>query len=440
MPGRWSPSGEARWPWWRLECPPSSAASRGWSRRSSLARRRCSRTWIGWAVRSDGRRCWSSRWSSAVGLVTRPAGHRHAGLRHRPGRGRRSRGAAGRGHHLPRDRRAPHGEAQRAGATAAGRRDPGQHVGDLLGQDRHADQERNDGPAGVRGPASRRRVGHRLHAGGQFLEAGRDVPPSPAVMDLLRAAALVSDAQLVGDGGHWRIEGDPTEAALLVAATKAGLDSSGDQPGRTPLERDPLHVGTAADDDPAPLPGRRDGGLLQRGRRPAARELRSHRLRRRRSAVDRRRGRTRPADRTGDGGRGPPGSRRRPKVARLGRGCRAPHDAPGPGRHHGSAAARGGGRRANLRLGRHPADHDHRRPPADRGHDRARDRHAGGTARDVRAGSRLDERRRLRTGGRADRCLRTGDPGTETARGRSLAAARGRGGDDRRRRQRRAGA
>ena len=59
---------------------------------------------------------------------------------------------------------------------------------------------------------------------GSFLEAGRDVPPSPAVMDLLRAAALVSDAQLVGDGGHWRIEGDPTEAALLVAARKAGLD------------------------------------------------------------------------------------------------------------------------------------------------------------------------------------------------------------------------
>jgi len=35
---------------------------------------------------------------------------------------------------------------------------------------------------------------------------------------------LASDASLVRNGGEWRVEGDPTEGALLVAAWKAGLD------------------------------------------------------------------------------------------------------------------------------------------------------------------------------------------------------------------------
>ena len=54
---------------------------------------------------------------------------------------------------------------------------------------------------------------------------------------LLQAAVLASDARLVkverdepedGAGGsfHWRIKGDPTEGALVVAAAKAGLHKS----------------------------------------------------------------------------------------------------------------------------------------------------------------------------------------------------------------------
>jgi len=41
--------------------------------------------------------------------------------------------------------------------------------------------------------------------------------------ELLRGAALVSDAGLVQVEGRWDIKGDPTEGALVVAAAKAGL-------------------------------------------------------------------------------------------------------------------------------------------------------------------------------------------------------------------------
>jgi Ca2+-transporting ATPase len=45
------------------------------------------------------------------------------------------------------------------------------------------------------------------------------------VRDLLLAGALASDARvLLDEQGRWRVEGDPTEGALLVAAEKAELD------------------------------------------------------------------------------------------------------------------------------------------------------------------------------------------------------------------------
>jgi len=46
------------------------------------------------------------------------------------------------------------------------------------------------------------------------------------LQELLRASVLSSDARLVNDQGQWRIEGDPTEGALVVAAAKAGIDRS----------------------------------------------------------------------------------------------------------------------------------------------------------------------------------------------------------------------
>jgi P-type Ca2+ transporter type 2C len=54
-------------------------------------------------------------------------------------------------------------------------------------------------------------------------EAG-DVPQD--VLSLLRAGALCNDARLLAPGGtgDWAADGDPTEAALLAAAARAGLD------------------------------------------------------------------------------------------------------------------------------------------------------------------------------------------------------------------------
>jgi Ca2+-transporting ATPase len=60
---------------------------------------------------------------------------------------------------------------------------------------------------------------------GQFSCDGRPVEPSREVVRLLTAATLVSDAFLTRDepGGNWRVKGDPTEGAIVVASAKAGL-------------------------------------------------------------------------------------------------------------------------------------------------------------------------------------------------------------------------
>jgi Ca2+-transporting ATPase len=70
---------------------------------------------------------------------------------------------------------------------------------------------------------------------GLFTHDGHPVEPSGALLVLLQAAALASDARLIKLGSdkddrngsfHWRIKGDPTEGALVVAAAKAELDKS----------------------------------------------------------------------------------------------------------------------------------------------------------------------------------------------------------------------
>jgi P-type Ca2+ transporter type 2C len=60
---------------------------------------------------------------------------------------------------------------------------------------------------------------------GQFALEGARVEPSPALMALLRGAALASDAHVVRNEStsRWHVKGDPTEGALVVAAAKAGL-------------------------------------------------------------------------------------------------------------------------------------------------------------------------------------------------------------------------
>ncbi|HEX2104062.1 MAG TPA: cation-translocating P-type ATPase [Solirubrobacteraceae bacterium] len=61
---------------------------------------------------------------------------------------------------------------------------------------------------------------------GELSRNGSPAEPFPALIETLRAAALASDAQLVRDEAEdqWRIRGDPTEGALIVAAAKVGLD------------------------------------------------------------------------------------------------------------------------------------------------------------------------------------------------------------------------
>ena len=62
---------------------------------------------------------------------------------------------------------------------------------------------------------------------GQLLEGGRPVAATGEISEVLRAAALCNNARLLppnGESPRWNILGDPTEAALLVAAQKGGLD------------------------------------------------------------------------------------------------------------------------------------------------------------------------------------------------------------------------
>ncbi len=63
---------------------------------------------------------------------------------------------------------------------------------------------------------------------GEFTDHNRGVEPRGPLALLLQAGALASDAQLMHDTEHdgWKIKGDPTEAALVVAAAKAGFDKA----------------------------------------------------------------------------------------------------------------------------------------------------------------------------------------------------------------------
>ena len=60
---------------------------------------------------------------------------------------------------------------------------------------------------------------------GDFSLDGSTIEPPEVVKKLLRAATLVSDAHVVREDAQdiWRLKGDPTEGALVVAAAKAGL-------------------------------------------------------------------------------------------------------------------------------------------------------------------------------------------------------------------------
>lgn len=59
---------------------------------------------------------------------------------------------------------------------------------------------------------------------GELFQAGHKTIANAEVIDLLQSAALCSDAELREVHGRWLISGDPTEAALVVAAEKLGCN------------------------------------------------------------------------------------------------------------------------------------------------------------------------------------------------------------------------
>ena len=67
-------------------------------------------------------------------------------------------------------------------------------------------------------------------------------PVDAAIIDLLTAGVLCNDAALLPPTGAagWRIDGDPTEAALLVAAARGGLDADAVRAGHPRLAEVPF--------------------------------------------------------------------------------------------------------------------------------------------------------------------------------------------------------
>ncbi len=101
----------------------------------------------------------------------------------------------------------------------------GKHLGDLHRQDGNVDPQRDDRADGGDRRRNRDAPRLRIRAEGRRDDRreSRSMRPDP-VVDLLRAAALASDARLVRDtDGRWAIRGDPTEGALVVAAAKVGM-------------------------------------------------------------------------------------------------------------------------------------------------------------------------------------------------------------------------
>ncbi|MGE3511847.1 MAG: cation-translocating P-type ATPase [Vicinamibacterales bacterium] len=61
---------------------------------------------------------------------------------------------------------------------------------------------------------------------GHLVVDGAPAAPTRSMVALLRAAVLASDAHLVHEHDRWRVEGDPTEGALVAAAAKVALDQA----------------------------------------------------------------------------------------------------------------------------------------------------------------------------------------------------------------------
>ena len=114
--------------------------------------------------------------------------------------------------------------------------------------------------------------GEGYQPSGGFSADGRVINPQdwPDLMALLRGGLLCSDAQLEEDGDGYRMVGDPTEGALVVAAAKAGLwreevEAELPRVGEIPFDSDRKRMATIHQMDGRPMrgpEGERPGGYV----------------------------------------------------------------------------------------------------------------------------------------------------------------------------------
>ncbi|MCD2181937.1 cation-transporting P-type ATPase [Rhizobium sp. GN54] len=67
-----------------------------------------------------------------------------------------------------------------------------------------------------------------------------DTPPNRSETELVRAALLCNDAQLVEADGRWSVLGDPMEGALVTLAMKAGLQPETERSNRARIDEIPF--------------------------------------------------------------------------------------------------------------------------------------------------------------------------------------------------------
>jgi magnesium-transporting ATPase (P-type) len=67
-------------------------------------------------------------------------------------------------------------------------------------------------------------VGYEPHGGFLIDDQAVNLEDYPTAFEMVRAAMLCNDAALHREGDRWQPEGDPTEAALIVLARKAGFE------------------------------------------------------------------------------------------------------------------------------------------------------------------------------------------------------------------------
>ena len=134
-------------------------------------------------------------------------------------------GLPGRRDHRPGPGRPAHGPPPRPHPQAALGRDPRLRHGHLLGQDRHADPERDDRPGRLDLARRLRGDGHGLRARGRVPAAAGRVDPRRAPRPPQGAARgrPLQQRRARGKDGKTAVFGDPTEIALLSAAAKAGI-------------------------------------------------------------------------------------------------------------------------------------------------------------------------------------------------------------------------